>query len=771
MAAIITGFDEQQQRISTQQLLQKIYAALEKGETEFEVMASGHHDIGGPLWTDSGAPLKFTVKNPGQRVGSFGLEGTEIVVEGSAPADVGWLNAGATLTLKGDGGDTTGHCSASGKIYVGGRAGTRSGSLMKHDPAHEPPELWILKNTGSFSFEFMGGGIAVVCGVDSEPFESVLGDRSCVGMVGGTIYVRGPVKGLSNEVYLMELDEADRAFLRDNMPVFLDKIEQPELLAQLTDFSQWKKILAKTWEERQIQERPTLKEFRSDKWVEGGIFGDVVSDDYELISGLVDIGDNRLKIPHWQNRAYSAPCQSACPSGIPTQDRIGLLREGKVKEALELVLRYSPFPASVCGQVCPNLCMDACSRRFLDHPVAMKELGRLSQEIAAPPRQADTGKKVAVIGGGPGGLSAAWQLRLLGHEVTLYEADREVGGKLRQAIPMERLPRQILTREIERIKNSGVKILTEQKMDKDLFDQVRDQYDALIIASGAHNPVVIPFPGHERLVKGLDFLKKINDGERPAVGRRVVVIGAGNAGMDVALGAYAMGAQQVTAIDIQRPAAFQKEIDAFKALGGQIQWPTFTEKVDEQGLHTKDGQLIEADTVIIAIGERPDLSYVPREWLTDRGMMDVDDCLQVCRAPGVFALGDTIKPGLLTHAIGGGREVAGYIGTYLAGKPLVAEKTPEMIPQELLSKEFFRPQNRGRFRVDDACEEVNRCLSCGTCRDCSMCLETCPEGAIVRKENEDGTFEYVSDERYCIGCGICAGICPCGIWAMEKNIL
>jgi Pyruvate/2-oxoacid:ferredoxin oxidoreductase delta subunit len=281
---------------------------------------------------------------------------------------------------------------------------------------------------------------------------------------------------------------------------------------------------------------------------------------------------------------------------------------------------------------------------------------------------------------------------------------------------------------------------------------------------------VIPFPGHERLVKGLDFLKKINNGENPRVGRKVVVIGAGNAGMDVALGAYAMGAQQVTSIDVQRPAAYQKEIDHFTALGGQIQWPVFTERIDADGLHTKDGRLIEADTVIIAIGERPDLSYVPREWLTDRGMMNADDCWQVTSAPGVFALGDTIKPGLLTHAIASGREVAQFIDDYLAGKPLVAPKKPVMIPQEKLSKELFMAQNRGRFRVQDARNEVHRCISCGTCRDCSMCLETCPEGAIVRTELEDGTAEYISEDKYCIGCGICAGICPCGVWAMEKAI-
>jgi NADPH-dependent glutamate synthase beta subunit-like oxidoreductase/Pyruvate/2-oxoacid:ferredoxin oxidoreductase delta subunit len=770
MAAFINGFDENNRRISTQQLLQKIYAALESGETEFEVLSSGHHDIGGPLWTKDGSPLKFTVKNPGQRVGAFGLAGTEIVINGPAPADVGWLNAGATLVLKGDGGDTTAHCAASGKIYVGGRAGTRTGSLMKRDPAHESPELWVLKNVGSFSFEFMGGGIAVVCGYDSEEFESVLGDRACVGMVGGTIYVRGPIQNLDKNVWLMELDEADKEFLTSNMPAFLEKIDRPQLLEELTDLSQWKKIVAKSYDERQAAERISLREFRLGKWVEGGIFGDVVEDDYDNVADLVNTGDMRLKVPHWKNKAYAAPCQSACPTGIPTQDRIRLLRENKTREALELVLNYSPFPASVCGQVCPNLCMDACSRRYLDHPVAMKELGRLSQRIEAPEMQPATGKKVAVLGGGPAGLSIAWQLALRGHSVVLHEADKEVGGKLRQAIPAERLPREVLNDEINRIKNIGVDIRTESKIDKDAFEIIRGEVDAVVVATGAHNPVVIPFPGHERLVKGLDFLKEINSGLQPKVGRKVVVIGAGNAGMDVAIGAYHMGAEQVTAIDVQRPAAYQKEIDQFEALGGKIEWPVFTERITEKGLHTKDGRLIEADTVIISIGERPDLSYVPREWLTDRGMMEADDCLQVKKAPGVFALGDTIQPGLLTHAIGSGRKVADYIDDYLCGRELVAKPEPVMIPQSKLHKESFMPQNRGRFRVEDACSEVNRCISCGTCRDCTMCLETCPEGAIVREEKPDGSFEYISDEKYCIGCGLCAGVCPCGIWQVEKVI-
>ncbi|MDT8442014.1 MAG: FAD-dependent oxidoreductase [Desulfuromonadales bacterium] len=768
MAAIITGFDAEQRRLSTQALLQQIYTALERGETEFEITSSGHHDIGGPLWAENGTPLKFRVKNPGQRTGSFGLDGTEIIVEGSAPADAGWLNAGAELTILGDGGDTTAHCAAGGRIYVAGRTGSRSGSLMKHDPAYEPPQFWVLKNTGSFSFEFMGGGIAVICGYDCEALDSVLGDRACAGMVGGTIYVRGPIRGLADDVWLLDLDDADRQFLQENMPVFLDKIGRSQLLQPLLDYTGWQKIVARDYRERQVRSRITIHEFRLQKWVEdGGIFADVVKDDYSHIAGLVNTGDDRLKVPHWQDKKYGAPCQTACPSAIPTQDRINLLRAGKFKEAIELVLRYSPFPASVCGEVCPNLCMDACTRQFIDKPVGMKALGRLSLEASSPEPAAASGKQIAVIGGGPAGLSVAWQLRLAGHAVTVFEGDKEVGGKLRQAIPATRLPENSLATEIRRIKELGINIRTGTRVDPQTFATIRSQHDAVVIASGAHNPVVIPFPGHERLIKGLDFLKQINRGQTPKIGKRVVVIGAGNAGMDVCLGAYAMGAERVIAIDIQRPAAYRHEIDGVKQLGGEIRWPVFTAKVDEQGLWTTDGELIEADSVIIAIGERPDLSFVPREWLTERGMMAVNDCWQSPHAADVFAVGDTIGPGLLTHAIGQGADAATLIDDYLAGRGLKPLRKPEVIPQSCLSKELFRPQNRGRFCVTDARQETARCLSCGTCRDCSMCLEACPEGAIRRVEKEAGGFEYLADSHVCIGCGICAGICPCGVWAME----
>jgi len=757
-------------RISTQKLLQEIYKKLDEGYTEFEVIGCGQHDIGGPLWDKEGRPLKFKITNPGQRVGSMGMQGTQIIIEGPAPADVGWLNAGAEIILKGDGGDTTAHCAATGKIFVAGRVGTRSGALMKHDPKFPPPEFWVLKNTGSFSFEFMGGGIAVVCGYDCENYESVLGKRSCVGMVGGTVYVRGPVKDLSDDVWLMDLNEADKDFLAKGLKEFLSKIERLELYDKLTKFEEWKKIVAKTYEERQLKLLIPVKDFREHKWVEGGIFGDLIEEDWK-VADFVERGDLRLKYPEWRNAKYSAPCEYNCPTYIPTQKRIALLRQGKVKEALELVLDYSPFPASVCGQVCPNLCMDECSRKYVDVPVRIKELGLLSKDVGFDFKPGEKKKeKVAIIGAGASGLSCAWQLRKFGYQVDIYEKDKVIGGKLKQVIPPERLNQEILETELKRILNTGVNVKTEVNVDKELFDKITKEYDAVVIAVGAHNPVVLPVEGHERFVKGLDFLKAVNRGEKPKIGERVVVIGAGNAGMDVVLTAYKLGAKEVVALDIQKPAAFEKEIEEAKKLGAKILWPAYTEKIDEKGVYLKDGRFIEADTVIVSIGDRPDFSFLPSEYLDEKGKVKINEFLQSEVNNKVFVAGDAIKLGLFTHALGDGRKIALNIDRMFRGLPLDDFKKAPMIPQDKVKKEYYPLLNPMAVAEKEPEFEKDRCMSCGFCRDCEMCKDVCPEQAIVRIQNDDGTFEYYSDPNKCIGCGICAGICPCGIWTMVDNI-
>lgn len=750
-------------RMSTQDLLQAINVALAAGETEYYIEASGQHDIGGPLWHPEGKTLRFHVTNPGQRVGSMCLAGTEIIVEGSASADVGWLNAGGKIIVRGDGGDTTGHCAASGKIYVGGRAGTRTGSLMKHDPSDNPPEMWILKNCGSFSFEFMSGGIVVVCGYDSEQFESVLGDRSCMGMVGGKLYVRGMMKGLSaKDVKVEALTAADIEYLTNNMDDFLTCIERADLKQELTNWQDWQKVTALSYDERPKKANTDIKAFRTNQWVEGGIFSDVCNDDYAIV-GLVTTGLYRQRIPLWENARYNAPCQFNCTASIPSQLRFNLLREGKVEEAYKLVLDYTPFPGSVCGAVCPNPCMEGCSRTDIDVSAQISALGNYSIGVDIPAPANTTGKMVAVIGGGVAGLTAAWQLRRQGHDVTVYDAGKTMGGKLEQAIPRSRLAHDTLLSELKRIEDIGIRFKNNVQVDKVMFAAISRDYDAVIVATGAHIPRVFPWPGQERIVKGLDFLKAINRGEKPAVGRRVIVIGCGNSGMDAAVGAYQMGAEQVICIDVQKPAAFEKEIEHVEALGGQLMWPVATKEVTAEGIITTTGELIPGDTVIITVGESPDLTFLPEGMPIERGCLKPDNQYRI--ADKIFTAGDTIRPGRLVDAIGAGREAALSVDAYLAGSQFVAA-AKTVIPQGKLSTAYFKKCNAAD--VPAANEDYLRCISCGTCRDCHMCQKSCPENAISRIA-KDGAFEYISDEKKCIGCGICAGICPCGIWTMSNN--
>lgn len=751
-------------RMSTQDLLQAINEALAAGETEFRIEASGQHDIGGPLWHPEGKTLKFYVTNPGQRVGSMCLEGTEIIVEGPAPADVGWLNAGGKIVVRGDGGDTTAHCAAAGTIYIGGRAGTRSGSLMKHDPLYDPPEFWVLKNCGSFSFEFMSGGIAVVCGYDCEEFESILGARSCVGMVGGTLYYRGKASGVSaKDVKVLPLEEQDIEYLNGKMDDFLQSVARPEIKHELIKWEEWHKVVPLTYEERPKKVKADIRSFRTEKWVPGGIFSDVVRDDMQVINMVVH-GIHRQRVPVWENALYAAPCEYNCTASIPSQKRFNLLREGKVAEAYKLVLEYTPFPGSVCGSVCPNLCMEKCSRKDLDTAAQIGALGRYSVDVSLPKPAVKTGKKVSIIGGGAAGLTAAWQLIRQGHDVTVFEADTRMGGKMEQVIPRSRLPQEILTKELKRIEAMGVQFKTGIKVDAPSFARIKEDSDAVIVATGGHTARVFPWPGSDLLVKGIEFLKAVNKGKKPAVGKKVIVIGCGNSGMDVAVGAYQMGAEQVTCIDIQKPAAFAHEIAHVEELGGRVLWPVYTKEITSKGVITKNGDLIEGDTVIISVGEVPELDFLPTGVAVERGYLVAGGDLSI--AEGVFTAGDTLRPGRLVDAIGSGEQAAQAVHTYLTGGEYAARQK-KVIPAERLSTAYFKKNHI--CEVPAATEDYTRCISCGSCRDCHMCYKSCPENAISRKSLPGGGFEYVSDPEKCIGCGICAGICPCGIWTMTPN--
>ena len=755
------------ERMSTQELLLTIEEAVKAGETEFDIAASGQHDIGGPLWNPDGRILKFHITNAGQRVGSMCLPNTEIIVDGSTSADVGWLNSGGIITVKGDAGDTAGHCSSGGKIYIGGRAGTRTGSLMKHDPLYEEPELWILKNVGSFSFEFMGGGRAVVCGVDSEEFSSVLGERACVGMVGGIVYFRGKISDYPADILCLELDDDDKNFLKGGMNHFLNAVEKSELIAELSDWREWKKLRPLTFDEKKPQILPNLSEFRKNDWIKGGIFSDVAIDDFQVLN-TVNRGLYRLRVPSWENEKYSAPCQFNCPTGIPTQKRLGLLRQGKIDEALRLILEYTPFPGSVCGTLCPNPCMEGCSRATIDEAIKIGELGLKSAYIEVEEPKNATGKKVGIIGGGVAGLTAAWHLAKLGHEVNVYDEAEFIGGKLAQVIPHSRISQELLKRELQRIEKIGVKFVTNCKVDREKFREICENSDAVLIATGGHKARYFNWEGVEKLTLGVDFLKMINRGEKPEIGKKVVVIGGGNSGMDVATSAYEQGAEEVIVVDVVKPAAFAKEIKRLESFGGKIIYPFMTKKITEEGIYADDGRFIEADQVIVSIGEEPILDFLPEnpeikkfreKWLIPSAEKKI--------LPKIFAAGDVIKPGRLTDAIGDARKTALMMNQFLKGEEITPISRKNPIPQENLSKKYF--EKCQHCDLPEVMNEHLRCISCGTCRDCKMCINSCPEKAILRKEYEDGTWEYFSDERKCIGCGICAGVCPCGVWNLQDN--
>ncbi len=757
---------KQHERMSTQDLLTVISSAVSSGETEFEIAASGQHDIGGPLWNTEGKKLRFTVSNPGQRLGCMGLDNTEITATGSVPADAGWLNSGARIVSRVDAGDTAGHCAASGTIYLGGRAGTRSGSLMKHDPLYPEPELWILKNTGSFPCEFMGGGKMVVCGWDCGDLPSVLGARACTGMVGGTLYFRGnPGSFSTTDVSMHGLDDGDRELLRSGLRRFLFALGREDLESSLDRWQEWRKLVPHPSEQGSGMHR-SMREFHTGSWIKNGIFSDVVSDDLS-VSPLVTSGLLRLRVPSWDNAACAAPCEYACPSGIPTHRRFGLLRQGRKEEALRLVLRYSPFPGSVCGAVCPNPCMDACTRGSrIDMPLQIGALGRLSARLPAPRPHGKTGKKAAVIGSGAGGLSAAWQLALMGHDVTVYEADGVIGGKIEQVIPRSRLDHDVLKAEIRRIADLGVHFVTSCRVDRKLFGSLRAENDAVIVAVGGTKARIFDWPGKERIVPGIEFLKAVNRGEHPKTGRSVIVIGCGNAGMDAAAGAYAEGAEEVICIDVQKPAAFAHEIAHIESLGGRLIWPVQTKEITKEGIIASDGRLIPGDMVIITIGDEPEIDFLPPEVKTFRKNWLVPG-KDFSILPGVFAAGDVIKPGLLTAAIGSGREAALAADAWMRGMPW-APPAKHAAAGASLHLEYFGRVHENALPAP--CDDWQRCICCGSCRDCGMCLNSCPEQAVSRIERDDDTgYAYVSDPERCIGCGICAGVCPCGVWRIHDN--
>jgi formate dehydrogenase major subunit len=479
-----------------------------------------------------------------------------------------------------------------------------------------------------------------------------------------------------------------------------------------------------------------------------------------------------------------APCTLTCPSNIDIQGYLGLIANGRPREALELIKRDCPFPVSI-GRVCPRPCEDACRRNLVDEPVGIDYCKRYvaDLDLAAapgydPPVAAKNGKRVAVVGAGPAGLSAAYYLAQAGVEATVLESEARPGGMLRYGIPDYRLPQEVLDQEIATILRLGVKLQTGVRLGRDVqLEELRKSYDAVLLAFGSWKGHGLRIQGEDRpgVLIGIDFLRQVALGERPALGERVAVIGGGNTAIDSARTAVRLGVREVNLFyrrtEVEMPASPAEVHEALEE-GVHFYYLVAPMLIQERGKGLKAMRLIkmqlgepdssgrrrpvpiegsdfevEADTVISAIGQYSDTRCLEAigGLLDERGFLVCDEATGRTPVAGVFAAGDLVTgPDIAIRAIAGGKHAARAVLAYLDGveyrrpteflskkedfgKPteeefknesrIAREKMPVLDPGTRVGS--FAEIEQG-FSDEQARAEARRCLECG-CQDLREC--------------------------------------------------
>ena len=519
------------------------------------------------------------------------------------------------------------------------------------------------------------------------------------------------------------------------------------------------------------------------------------------------------------------PCQCGCPSNIDIPGFIALTGHGKYKEAVRLISADNPLPY-VCGMVCPAPCESACLRGRMDSPLFIRAMKAVAARNALagggypePDTQAAaTGKKVAVVGSGPAGLTAAYFLALQGHEVTIFEAQKEAGGMLRYGIPAYRLPREVLDREVDRVVSLGVSIKTSYEV-HDLEELRKQGFDAIFLSLGTQISRMIPIEGKDLpfVLGGLDFLKQVRGGEDPRVGPRVVVVGGGNVAIDVALTALRQGGRRVDMVCLEKRRempAHSSEIETALAEGVAIHnsWGPVkvspdhvftaqrcTRVFDDRGRFSPQFDpatvmSVEADQVILAIGQATDLACVEAGSMVgvDRGLICADPETLQTAENGVFAGGDVVHgPRTVVEAIASGKKVAASIDAYLKGvsmdpSVLLPRRRSQVEPLSVnpdARTHVSRPDmpvrdvedRKGNFLHIElgltdrmALDEAGRCLRCDLCIGCGLCQLVCSElgvEALRLGETEAGRLafnDFTRPANRCVGCGACSNVCPTG---------
>ena len=506
----------------------------------------------------------------------------------------------------------------------------------------------------------------------------------------------------------------------------------------------------------------------------------------------------RIRTGSWATRRpdrrfLTPPCNHNCPAGNDVQRFIAATANFDYASALGVLLETTPFPG-VCGRVCPAPCMDSCNRKEFDEGVNVRDLERYVADAAVgtqPARVPENlrDEQVAVVGSGPAGLSAAYQLARIGYRVTLLEASNELGGVLRNGIPSYRLPKDVLDREIGFILDHGITVFTNEHVDSATLGRLSDKFAAVFVATGLQESRSLL--AGSRVVQGIDFLDAVHRGELTRPGDHVVVAGGGNTAIDAARTAHRLGAKDVRIVYRRTRAempAIAEEIDAALEEGitlCELVQPMFMERdvllcapvelgePDASGRRSPvvndsaDAQFaLQCDQLILALGQSADRSILPE------GV-----------AENVFFGGDfATNDGTVTAAIGSGRRAALQIHQFLSGEEVVQPALPRVAKTDDLHVNLFehaarQPSvslpawarqltfaevHRG-YHNGAAAREAKRCFSCGVCNDCDRCIQHCPEGTLARERGE-----YRFDYDYCKGCGVCASECPRGVIQMTQ---
>ena len=540
---------------------------------------------------------------------------------------------------------------------------------------------------------------------------------------------------------------------------------------------------------------------------------------------IVAFGDHSHKCPIYVRQ--TPPCTAECPAG---EDIRGINRylngidksDDPMRSAWETAVDTNPFPA-IMGRICPHPCQGGCNRGQHDESVAINAVEHaignygIEKKLKLHPAGPDSGKRIAVIGGGPAGLSAAYQLRRKGHAVTIFDANDKLGGMVLYGIMGYRVDRRVLEAEIARIIELGVETRMGVRVGRDVtIEQLEAEYDAVFVGVGAQAGRSLPVPGFAGtpgVTNAIEFLRNYEVmGDDIPVGKKVLVIGDGNVAMDVARLALRLGsgAEVVSGVPREEMACFGIEFDDAVREGAGMHYLAGTVEVltGEHGVRAllcskmtrkqkgEDGWNspipflrykstgetfeIEADMVVAAVGQTADMTGLERAtggapWLK------VDRNFRIPGREKLFGGGDAIRVDLITTAVGHGRKAAQAIDAYLNGEPMPEQGYREITKAQKQDILYFLPSSQAQrksleiedvvgnhdelllpLQAEEVRTESERCMSCGLCFDCKQCVSFCPQEAIARfRENPAGEKVYTNYSK-CVGCHICSLVCPSG---------